>query len=154
NSGMFVFTAASYLAELGRHAPEMERACRAALREAAVDADFVRPGAAFATCPADSIDYAVMEETARAAVVPLDAGWSDVGSWPALHDVLERDGDGNTVRGAVVALGCENTYVAAHSRLVAAVGLRDAIVVETRDAVLVTTRANAQNVKQVVDRLN
>jgi mannose-1-phosphate guanylyltransferase len=150
---MFLFSARTLLRELRAHAPEMFSSCRRAVEEAVVDADFVRLGAAFASCPANSIDYAVMEKTDRAAVVPLAAGWSDVGSWPALHDVLSKDADGNVVVGDVLVEGCRNTYALAQSRLVAIVGLDDIVVVETHDAVLVMSRAQAQNVKRVVDAL-
>jgi mannose-1-phosphate guanylyltransferase/mannose-6-phosphate isomerase len=153
NSGMFVFDAAVYLRELGRHAPRMLDACTAALGQAEQDRDFVRLGAAFAAGPSDSIDYAVMEKTDKAAVVPLDAGWNDVGSWSALHDVLGKDADGNVLRGDVLAARCRDSYIAANGRLVAALGLEGVVIVETEDAVLVMTRDEAQNVKQIVDRL-
>jgi mannose-1-phosphate guanylyltransferase/mannose-6-phosphate isomerase len=151
NSGMFVFRAGDYLDELRRLAPEMAAACAAAVESAETDADFTRLGEAFTRCPADSIDYAVMEKTDRAAVVELEAGWSDVGSWDALHDVLEKDGDGNALVGDVLAEDCRGSYIAARSRLVAAVGLEDIVVVETGDAVLVTPRARSQDVKRIVD---
>jgi mannose-1-phosphate guanylyltransferase len=124
-----------------------------ALREATVDDDFTRLGDAFRECPSDSIDYAVMEKTAKAAVVPLDAGWSDVGSWSALYDVLEKDEDGNVARGDVVLEACKNSYVLSTSRLVAALGLEGFVVVETPDAVAVLPRHDAQRIKVVVDRL-
>lgn len=153
NSGMFVLGAGAYLRELERHAPAMLAACRAAVAGAAVDADFTRLGAAFAAGPSDSIDYAVMEKTDVAAVVPLDAGWSDVGSWSALYDVLDKDGAGNVAVGDAIVEQCRDTYVLASNRTVAAVGLRDVVVVETEDAVLVIARDAAQSVKRVVDRL-
>ena len=115
--------------------------------------DFTQLGAAFLESPADSIDYAVMEKTTRAAVVPFTAGWSDVGSWSALHDVLEKDANGNVLRGAVLAEKCSGSYIASNGRLVAAVGLRDCVVVETPDAVLVLAKSEAQNVKKIVDVL-
>ena len=153
NSGMFVLPANAYLRELKRHAPAMLAACREAVNTAVVDADFTRLGAAFAECPADSIDYAVMEKTKRAAVVPLDAGWSDVGSWPALHDVLEKNAVGNVAIGDAIVEDCRNSYVLAAHRTVAVLGVRDLIVVETSDAVLVMARDAAQSVRTVVDRL-
>jgi len=153
NSGMFLFSANAYLRELGAHAPAMRSACERAVAEAAVDADFVRLGAAFAACPADSVDFAVMEKTARAAVVPLSAGWSDVGSWAALSDVLRKDGDDNVVSGDVMLEACHGTHVMARSRLVAVIGLTDVVVVETDDAVLVMAREHAQSVKKIVDAL-
>jgi mannose-1-phosphate guanylyltransferase/mannose-6-phosphate isomerase len=152
NSGMFLFSASAYLAALRKHEPSMLSACERAVSEALEDGVVVTLGAAFASCSANSIDYAVMEKTDRAAVVPLSAGWSDVGSWPALADVLS-DGGGNVARGDAMIEGCRNTYVAAHSRLVAAVGLTDVVVVETNDAVLVLSRERAQDVKAIVESL-
>jgi mannose-1-phosphate guanylyltransferase len=121
--------------------------------EAVVEGPFIRLSSAFRDCPSDSIDYAVMEKTSRAAVVPLNASWSDVGSWDALHDALAKDPCGNALRGDVVVLDCANSYIASTSRLVTAVGLEDMIVVETADAVLVVPRSRAQDVKKIVDRL-
>jgi mannose-1-phosphate guanylyltransferase len=117
------------------------------------DPDFVRLGDAFARSPSDSVDYAVMEKTDKAVVIPLDAGWNDVGSWAALHDVLEKDDAGNVLVGDVLAAGCRNCYVSANARVVAALGLEGVVIVETEDAVLVMPRGEAQNVKQIVDRL-
>jgi len=153
NSGMFVFDATIYLRELERHAPRILDACKEALAHAERDSDFVRLGAAFASGPSDSIDYAVMEKTDKAAVVPLDAGWNDVGSWSALHDVLSKDAAGNVLQGEVFAKGCSNCYISANGRLVAALGLDGVVIVETEDAVLVMPREQAQNVKQIVDGL-
>ena len=153
NSGMFVLAARAYLDELERHAPGIAAACRAAVVEATADRDFTRLGAAFLRSPADSIDYAVMEKTAHAAVVPFDAGWNDVGSWSALHDVLPKDARGNVLRGSVLAENCEGSYVASTGRLVAAIGLRDCVIVETPDAVLVMAKDDAQGVKKIVDAL-
>jgi mannose-1-phosphate guanylyltransferase/mannose-6-phosphate isomerase len=153
NSGMFLLSAAAFVRELGEHAPAMLAACERAVAEAVVDQDFTRLGAAFLDCPSGSIDYAVMEKTARAAVVPLSAGWSDVGSWPALHDVLQKDAAGNVTVGDVLTESCHGSYVVARSRLVAAVGLTNVVVVETSDAVLVMARERAQDVKLIVDAL-
>jgi len=153
NSGMFVLAASIYLGELDRHAPSILAACRDAVATATTDADFTRLGVAFSASPADSIDYAVMEKTDRAAVVALDAGWSDVGSWAALHDALEKDRAGNVVAGDAILEGCRNTYVLASNRVVAAVGLEGVVVIETPDAVLVVARDAAQSVREVVHRL-
>ena len=154
NSGMFMFRADHYLAELAEHAPDMLSACRAALEAAVSDVDFVRPGKdEFLACPADSIDYAIMEKTARANVVPLAAGWSDVGSWDALYDVHETDDDGNVSSGDVLLQNSRNNLVRAESRLVAAVGVDDLAIIETKDAVLVAHKEHAQEVKELVDRL-
>lgn len=153
NSGMFVLPARSYLEELARHAPAIATACARAAQEATTDRDFTRLGAAFLQSPSDSIDYAVMEKTAKAAVVPLAAGWNDVGSWSALHDVLDKDVNGNVLRGTVLAESCSGSYIASTGRLVAAVGLQDCVIVETHDAVLVVAKSEAQNVKKIVDAL-
>lgn len=153
NSGMFLFGARAYLEELGHHAPAMLPACREALEAATTDADFTRLGDAFLSCPSDSIDYAVMEKTTDAALVSLEAGWSDVGSWAALYNVLEKDAQGNVLRGDVVAEACRSCYVSATGRQVAVIGMKGCVVIETEDAVLVMPHARAQDLKRVVDRL-
>jgi mannose-1-phosphate guanylyltransferase/mannose-6-phosphate isomerase len=154
NSGMFMFRASAFLKELNRCAPEMLRACRKAYRESSRDLDFLRLGAeAFASSPSGSIDYAVMEKTASGVVIPLDAGWSDVGSWSSLWEVHPRDKSGNAVSGDVIVKDTKNSLIRAGSRLVAAVGVRDLIIVETADAVLVAHKDRSQEVKQVVDDL-
>jgi mannose-1-phosphate guanylyltransferase/mannose-6-phosphate isomerase len=153
NSGMFLFKASRYLAELETFQPEMLAASRNAWQLARRDTDFTRLDKdAFAAVPADSIDYAVMEKTADAVVVPLDAGWNDVGSWTALRDVSPQDADGNAHHGDVIAIDCRNTY-AYGERLIALVGLDDVIVVETDDAVMVGRSDRMQEIKQVVARL-
>lgn len=153
NSGMFLFKASRYLEELKRLQPAILTACEKSLTLAKLDSDFVRLDAdSFSTCPSDSIDYAVMEKTSDAAVIPLDAGWSDVGSWAALWEVSQQDEKGNAHHGDVIEIDCKNTY--AHgSRLIAMVGLQDIVVVETDDAVLVGTRDRIQEVKDVVARI-
>ncbi len=154
NSGMFLFTPNTWLRSIETHAPEILEACGQAFEARAEDADFLRPGPeAFQACPADSIDYAVMEKVEDAIVVPLDAGWSDVGSWASLHDISPVDEAGNYLSGDVSLVDCRDTYVRAESRLVAAVGLEACIVVETPDAVLVVPRERAQDVKRLVDEL-
>ena len=154
NSGMFLFSAQRYLDELQRQQPAMLAACRAALDGARRDADFLRLDAvAFAACPANSIDYAVMEKTADAAVLPVDFGWSDVGSWSALWQVAERDAQGNAHRGDVLALDCRDTYAWSDKRLIALVGLDDVVVVDTDDAVLVARKERVQEVKAVAQQL-
>ena len=153
NSGMFLFRASRYLAELGRFRPDILAAVRAAFAGAARDGDFIRlEREAFAACPADSIDYAVMEKTADARVLPVDIGWNDVGSWSALWEVSEQDGDGNARQGDVIAVDSRNSYAYAR-RLVALVGVEDLVVVETDDAVLVARKDRVQQVKDVVARL-
>jgi mannose-1-phosphate guanylyltransferase/mannose-6-phosphate isomerase len=154
NSGMFMFRARVYLAELKRHAPAMLSACEDAVAAATRDLDFTRlPAAEFGACPSDSIDYAVMEKTDSAMVVPLDAGWSDVGSWSALQDALPRDEKGNVVTGDVLVEDSSGCYLHSTSRLIGAVGLTDHVVVETRDAVLVAPRDRVQDVKSLVTHL-
>ena len=154
NASLFLFRADAFLAELARLAPDIAAACPAALDGAARDLDFLRlDETAFAAAPAISIDYAVMEKTTRAAVVPVDPGWSDVGSWEALREDAPRDGDGNALSGDVIAEATRNSLVRADSRLVATLGVENLIVVETTDAVLVAARSHAQDVKAVVDRL-
>ena len=154
NSGMFLLRASSYLDELRQLAPDIYAACEKSMASKSLDGDFVRPDAkAFAACPSDSIDYAVMEKSQSAMMVPLDAGWSDVGSWSALHNVSARDEFGNSLFGDALALDCKDTFVQAESRLVATVGLRNTIIVETKDAVLVADKERSQNVKALVDTL-
>ncbi|MDT8405239.1 mannose-1-phosphate guanylyltransferase/mannose-6-phosphate isomerase [Sulfuriflexus sp.] len=154
NSGMFMFKASAYLAELAQHAPAMLGKCRDAYSAAIRDMDFVRLGEdAFMSIQADSIDYAVMEKTARAVVVPLDAGWNDIGSWSALSAVSAQDEQANVVSGDVLIEDSHHCYVRSESRLVAAIGVRDHVIVETADAVLVASRDRAQDVKRIVERL-
>ncbi|WP_045761001.1 mannose-1-phosphate guanylyltransferase/mannose-6-phosphate isomerase [Xanthomonas albilineans] len=153
NSGMFLFRASRYLEELRRFQPAIADACTLAWQTAKRDTDFTRLGKdAFAASPSDSIDYAVMEKTADAVVVPLNAQWSDVGSWSALLEVSPRDANGNAHHGDVIEIDCRNTY-AYGSRLIAMVGLQDVVVVETDDAVLVGHRERIQEVKDIVARV-
>lgn len=154
NSGMFMFKASCYLEELARHRPDIFEACKKAFAKGSQDMNFVRiDSEAFASCPDESIDYAVMEKTDHAVMVPLDAGWSDIGSWSALWDVSEKDGDGNVLKGDVLSHASANNYANAESRLVALVGVEDLIVVETKDAVLVAHRDQVQEVKKIVEQL-
>ncbi len=154
NSGMFLFRADRFLEELAAHAPDILKQASAALAAATETHNGVcLDPALFADCRAESIDYAVMEKTAEAAVVPLDAGWSDVGSWAALHDASPQDADGNTLLGDVVTRECTNSYLRAESRLLTAIGLDGCVVVETKDAVLVVPRSRAQDVKGLVAEL-
>jgi mannose-1-phosphate guanylyltransferase / mannose-6-phosphate isomerase len=154
NSGMFLFKASVYLAELGRHAPAILEAAKVAHQGAVKDLDFLRVDkAAFERCPSDSIDYAVMEKTADAVVVPMSAGWSDVGSWAALHDALDCDAQGNVSKGDVLTEDSSGCYFYSESRLVTAVGLKDHVVIETKDAVLVAPKDRVQDVRKLVARL-
>jgi mannose-1-phosphate guanylyltransferase/mannose-6-phosphate isomerase len=155
NSGMFAFSARRFLEELKRHRPDILEAAEAALSGAARDLDFLRLEAkAFERCPSESIDYAVMEKTADGAVVPADMGWSDVGSWAALWDIAEKDAAGNVARGDAHLHDVTGSYVRAGSRLVYLLGVKDLLVVETDDAILVTERSRSQEVKDIVEELD
>ncbi|MFC7739526.1 mannose-1-phosphate guanylyltransferase/mannose-6-phosphate isomerase [Roseomonas sp. GCM10028921] len=153
NAGMFIARASTLIAELERFAPELLASVREATGAAARDLDFVRLGAAFAGAPSISVDYAVMERTERAAVVPADLGWSDVGSWDALWQVSPKDGAGNATHGPVELLDARNCLVRSEGILTAVVGLEDVVVVATEDAVLALARDRAQDVKKLVDQL-
>ena len=153
NSGMFLLRAGVFLDEMRARRPEIHAACAAAMAAPRKDLDFVRPGDAFARSPAESIDYSVMEHTKRAVVVSTDMRFVDVGSWRAVADVNAKDADGNSVSGDVIAVGTTDSHLAASDRLVAAVGLRGMVVVETGDAVLVAAKDRVQDVKQVAERL-
>ena len=154
NSGMFMFRARAFLDELRQHAPAILDACVAAFTAAKHDLDFTRlPTAEFTACPSDSIDYAVMEKTQNAVVVPLDAGWSDVGSWSALHEAIPADAAGNVTIGDVLVSDSRGCYLHATSRLVATVGLHDHVVIETKDAVMVAPLDRVQDVKTLVNEL-
>ena len=154
NSGMFMFRASRYLEELQRWQPEILEACRRATAQSEEDMHFVRVGKeAFAACPEDSIDYAVMEKTEDAVMVPLDAGWSDIGSWSALWDVSDKDADGNVHKGDVLSHDSRNNYVHADYRLVTTVGVEDLIIVETKDTIMVAHKDKAQEVKRIVEKL-
>lgn len=154
NSGMFVFKASTFLAELQHFEPEIFASVEAAYTKAAVDVDFIRlEKEAFATSPSRSIDYAVMEKTSKGKVIPLDAGWNDVGAWSALWEVNKKDENQNVIFGDVLTQNTQDSYIYSQGRLVAAVGLRDMVVVETKDAVLVAERSQVQGVKDIVEEL-
>lgn len=154
NSGMFVFTAKNYLQELQRHRPDIFAAVQKAWQEKTTDLGFILPGKdAFTASPSDSIDYAIMQVTDRAAVVPAQFGWSDVGSWDSLWQIAPKDGDGNVTSGDTLAFDTKNSYIRAENRLVAVIGLDDVIVVETADAVLVMHKSKAQHLKTAIQHL-
>lgn len=154
NSGMFLFKASEYLNELSVFQPSMVEACKESRARAKSDADFIRLDKhAFTACPKDSIDYAVMEKTDKAAVIPLDAGWSDVGSWTALWEIQEKDTNGNVSKGDVILQDVRNSLLHAGDRLVAAVGVDDLVVIETADAVLIASKEKVQNIKDIVSKL-
>lgn len=151
NGGIFTVRSDILLQEMTAHCPEIVEACRAAMAQAKRTNRVVAPDAAiFRGCPSDSIDYAVMERTDRAAVVAADMGWSDVGSWTALHEISPKDGAGNVVSGDVVTVDAQNNLIRSESRLVTVAGVRDLVIVETGDALLVTTLDQAQQVKEIV----
>ena len=155
NSGIFMFKAQRYLDELGEHAPDIHAAVRAADVGATTDLDFVRPGkAAFVASPSNSIDYAVMEKTSRAAVVPVSCSWSDIGSWSALWAATAHDDDGNRHEGDVMAIDSRNNLVrAASRRMIATIGIEDVVIIDTPDATLVARKDRVQDVKQIVEQL-
>jgi mannose-1-phosphate guanylyltransferase/mannose-6-phosphate isomerase len=154
NSGMFMFGARRYLKELGKFRPDILEASRKSWEARDQDLDFCRLGAEeFIACPSDSIDYAVMEKTSDATVVEADIGWSDIGSWSSLWQAADADTNGNVASGDVHLDDVRNSYVRADSRLVAAIGVEDVVIVETADAVLVTTKEHAQKVKNTVEAL-
>jgi mannose-1-phosphate guanylyltransferase/mannose-6-phosphate isomerase len=154
NSGMFLFKASRYLEELKKHSPEILLTCEESMQESMPDMDFVRVNiAAFQRCPDDSIDYAVMEKTESSMVIPMDAGWSDVGSWSALWDVSEKDENNNVIKGDVIAVNSVNNYLHSANKLIAVVGIDNLVVVETKDAILVAHKEQVQDVKTIVNHL-
>ena len=154
NSGMFMFRASVFLAELKKHRPDILATCHVALEHAEADSHFLHVQSEhFVMCADESVDYAVMEHTDAGLVVPLDAGWNDLGSWAAIWDVGPHDAHKNRLEGDVMAIDTRNCLVQSHHRLVATVGLDDLIVIETKDAVLVANKNDSQQVKDVVKRL-
>ena len=154
NSGIFMFKSSVYLEELGRSSPEMLEACAQAYSKAGRDLDFLRLDVeSFASCPSDSIDYAVMEGTSKGAVVPVDVGWCDVGSWSALRDIRDKDSAGNALIGDVVIEDVRNCYLHSTNRLISALGIENQVVVETADAILVAAIDRVQDIKSLVNKL-
>ncbi|MEB0979185.1 mannose-1-phosphate guanylyltransferase/mannose-6-phosphate isomerase [Citrobacter portucalensis] len=154
NSGMFLFRASKYLNELKKFRPDIYNKCEAAAATASIDMDFVRINdAEFINCPEESIDYAVMEKTKDAVVLPIDIGWNDVGSWSSLWDISQKDSQGNVCHGDVINQDGENSFIYSESSLVATVGISNLVIVQTKDAVLVADRDKVQNVKNIVDSL-
>ena len=154
NSGCFMFKASCYLSELRRFSPEIYEACEKATKKQQTDIDFIRVDEEeFLKCPDDSVDYAVIEKTDKAVVVPMDAGWSDVGSWSALWEVSDKDENQNSYHGDVIMKNTSDCYIYAPNKLVAAVGLENIVVIDTKDAVLVADKSKVQEVKQIVEQL-
>ena len=154
NSGMFLFKASRYLEELKKHRPDIYKACQLSMEGTSKDNDFLRVNeTAFDACPSDSIDYAVMEKTDDAVVVPMDAGWSDIGSWSSLWDISEKDANGNATYGDVMLHETNNCYIRTDRKLVAAIGVDDLVVVSTKDVVLIAHKDSVQNVKVIAQKL-
>ena len=154
NSGMFMFKGAKYLDELKKYRPDIFKICETSCASAEMDMDFVRVDKeVFETCPSESVDYAVMEKTSDAVVVPMDAGWSDVGSWSSLWDVSSKDNSGNSVHGDVVLHNSSNSYIRTDNKLVVALGVDDLVIVSTKDVVMVAQKDSVQDVKIVVQQL-
>jgi mannose-1-phosphate guanylyltransferase len=154
NSGMFLFKASRYLEELKKHRTDIHKACQLSMKEISKDNDFLRINkSAFEACPSDSIDYAVMEKTDDAVVVPMDAGWSDIGSWSSLWDISQKDGDGNATHGDVMLHESNNSYIRTDGKLVAAIGVDDLVIVSTKDVVVVAHKGSVQDVKFVAQKL-
>jgi len=154
NSGMFMFSADTYTEALMVHAPEILRVCEQSWAQCENDLDFKRiPQDIFTRCPSDSIDYAVMEHTSDGVVIPLDAGWNDLGAWSALWEQGDSDAQGNVCRGDVILKDVQSSYIHAESRLVSMIGMEDAVVVETPDVVLVSAKDRVQEVKDIVDSI-
>lgn len=150
---MFVLGAQNYMGELATYNPEMASCCQASMDGANHDLDFLRPTDAFLESPSDSIDFAVMEKTERAMVVPVQFGWNDIGSWDAILDESDQDAAGNHFRGDVIAVDTPNVLVISSERMIGTLGIDNVVVVETSDVVLVAARDRAQNVKEIVSRL-
>lgn len=154
NSGMFLFRASSYLEELKKFRPDILEQCKASVMEVKADLDFLRIDKdMFESCPAESVDYAVMEKTSHAVVVPMDAGWSDIGSWSSLWDISEKDGYGNSTHGDVILHSTRNSYVRADDKLIAVIGVDDLVIVSTKDALMVAHKDRTQDVKIITDIL-
>ncbi len=154
NSGMFLFKASRYLKELKKHRLDIYEACQLSMEATSKDNDFLRVNeAAFGACPSDSIDYAVMEKTDDAVVVPMDADWSDIGSWSSLWDVSEKDGSGNATYGDVTLHESRNSYIRTDGKLVAAIGVNDLVIVSTKDVLVVAHKESVQDVKVVAQQL-
>ena len=154
NSGMFLFKASRYLEELGKFRSDILDACKLSIKNVLQDNDFIRINEeAFEACPSESIDYAVMEKTVDAVVVPMDAGWSDIGSWSSLWDVSQKDSDGNAIHGDVMPHGSSNCYIRADDKLVAAIGVDDLVIVATKDVLVVAHKDSVQDVKIIAQKL-
>jgi mannose-1-phosphate guanylyltransferase len=154
NSGMFLFRASSYIEELKKFRPDILKQCKASVMGIEVDLDFLRINKeAFESCPAESVDYAVMEKTSHAVVVPMDAGWSDLGSWSSLWDISEKDSEGNSTHGDVVLHSTQNSYVRTDNKLIAVIGVDDLVIVSTKNAIMVAHKNSVHDVKKITESL-
>ena len=154
NSGMFLFRASRYLKELGKFRPDILEKCKLSVNEVKADLDFLRiDKQTFESCPSESIDYAVMEKTSNGVVVPMDAGWSDIGSWTSLWDINKKDSEGNSTRGDVILHNSKNSYIDAGNNLVTAIGVDDLIIVSTSDSLMVAHKDSVQDVKVIAQKL-
>lgn len=154
NSGMFLFKASSYLAEIEKYSPDILAACKQAISTATHDLDFIRINEKeFSLCPEDSIDYALMEKTNNAVVVPIDIEWSDIGSWSALWELSEKDNNGNVIKGDVLTENTKNSYIFSQNKLVTTVGVNDLVIVDTKDALLIAEKNQVQDIKSIVNKL-
>ena len=154
NSGMFLFKASRYLDELKKYRPDIYEACQLSMKRMSKDHDFLRVNeSAFVQCPSESIDYAVMEKTDDAVVVPMDVGWNDIGSWSSLWAISEKDSNGNAIHGDVILHESSNSYIRTDEKLVAAIGVDDLVIVSTKDVLVVAHKNSVQDVKVVADKL-
>ncbi|MBA2654720.1 MAG: mannose-1-phosphate guanylyltransferase/mannose-6-phosphate isomerase [Gammaproteobacteria bacterium] len=153
NSGMFLFSASAYLAELQEHSPEIFAICSKSYEKQNEKSGVIYIHPSFSACPSLSIDYAVMEKTQSAVVIPVDAIWSDIGSWSSIYDLKTKNEDGNVIEGDVITEGTKGCYIKSSHRLVAAVGVEDCIIVETRDSILIARKDQSQEIKKIVERL-
>lgn len=154
NSGMFMFKTGIFLEQLSQHAHDIYETCEKSIEDTTLDLDFIRINAEiFSQCRSDSIDYAVMEKTQDAVVIPLDAAWSDVGSWSALWDIQNKDEHGNVLHGDVISIDSKNSYCHSNNKLVSLLGVENIIVIETKDAVLVADKSKVQDIKKIVESL-
>lgn len=154
NSGMFLFDAKTYLQQINEHQPQILHCCREALNKAVTDLHFICPDKdSFAKCPADSIDYALLEKSNKTAVVPLDAGWSDVGSWLSVWNESQKDTHNNVIEGDVITLDTKDSYIRSEHKLIATLGVSELIITESDDAILIANKSHAQHVKKVVQQL-
>ncbi|MFU2059991.1 mannose-1-phosphate guanylyltransferase/mannose-6-phosphate isomerase [Avibacterium volantium] len=155
NSGIFMFTAQTYLDELKKYRPDIYDVCKLSINDAIQDDKFIRiKDSSYENCPQDSIDYAVMERTKKSIVIPIDIGWNDVGSWSSLWDISEKNNDGNVLQGDIITLESNNNYIFSEHGVISTVGIKDLIIIQTKDVLLIAEKDSTQKIKQVVERLD